>query len=140
MATPTEGHSPTVLPSVLIVDDQPFFTTMLRTVLQQQGFRVFVANSGPDGIKLAKKNPPEIIVLDIEMPGMDGFAVCEKLREDATLKNIPIVILTGTNNPKLNEKAFKAGADITAMKSLSAERLVNMIRLALNKGKPAAGV
>jgi CheY-like chemotaxis protein len=140
MATPTEGHSPTVLPSVLIVDDQPFFTTMLRTVLQQQGFRVFVANSGPDGIKLAKKNPPEIIVLDIEMPGMDGFAVCEKLREDAALKNIPIVILTGTNNPKLNEKAFKAGADITALKSLSAERLVNMIRLALNKGKPAAGV
>ena len=140
MATPTEGHSPTVLPSVLIVDDQPFFTTMLRTVLQQQGFRVFVANSGPDGIKLAKKNPPDIIVLDIEMPGMDGFAVCEKLREDAALKNIPIVILTGTNNPKLNEKAFKAGADITALKSLSAERLVNMIRLALNKGKPAAGV
>ena len=140
MATPTEGHSPTVLPSVLIVDDQPFFTTMLRTVLEQQGFRVFVANSGPDGLKLAKKNPPEIIVLDIEMPGMDGFAVCEKLREDAALKNIPIVILTGTNNPKLNEKAFKAGADITAMKSLSAERLVNMIRLALNKGKPAAGV
>ena len=140
MVTPTEGRPPAVLPSALIVDDQPFFTTMLRTVLEQQGFRVFVANSGPDGIKLAKKNPPEIIVLDIEMPGMDGFAVCEKLREDAALKNIPIVILTGTNNPKLNEKAFKAGADITALKSLSAERLVNMIRLALNKGKPAAGV
>ncbi|HEX7512017.1 MAG TPA: response regulator, partial [Candidatus Methylomirabilis sp.] len=124
----------------LIVDDQPFFTSMLRTVLEQQGFRVFVANSGPDGIKLAKKNPPDIIVLDIEMPGMDGFVVCQKLREDADLKNIPVVILTCTNNPKLNEKAFKAGADITALKSLSAERLVNMIRLALNKGKPAAGV
>jgi CheY-like chemotaxis protein len=140
MATPTEGRPPVVLPSALIVDDQPFFTTMLRTVLEQQGFRVFVANSGPDGLKLAKKNRPDIIVLDIEMPGMDGFAVCQKLREDADLKNIPVVILTGTNDPKLNEKAFKAGADITAMKSLSAERLVNMIRLALNKGKPAAGV
>ena len=140
MATPTEGRSPAALPAALIVDDQPFFTTMLRTVLEQQGFRVFVANSGPDGLKLAKKNLPDIIVLDIEMPGMDGFAVCEKLREDADLKNIPVVILTGTNDPKLNEKAFKAGADITALKSLSAERLVNMIRLALNKGKPAAGV
>ena len=140
MATPTEGHSPAVLPAALVVDDQPFFTTMLRTVLEQQGFRVFVANSGPDGLKLAKKNLPDIIVLDIEMPGMDGFAVCQKLREDAALKNIPVVILTGTNDPKLNEKAFKAGADITALKSLSAERLVNMIRLALNKGKPAAGV
>jgi CheY-like chemotaxis protein len=140
MATPTEGHSPTVLPAALVVDDQPFFTTMLRTVLEQQGFRVFVANIGPDGLKLAKKNLPDIIVLDIEMPGMDGFTVCQKLREDVALKNIPVVILTGTSDPKLNEKAFKAGADITAMKSLSAERLVNMIRLALNKGKPAAGV
>ena len=140
MATPTEGRSPAVLPSALVVDDQPFFTTMLRTVLEQQGFRVLVANSGPDGLKLAKKNPPDIIVLDIEMPGMDGFTVCEKLREDAVLKSIPVVILTGTSDPKLNEKAFKAGADITAIKSLSAERLVNMIRLALNKGKPAAGV
>ena len=140
MATPTEGRSPAVLPSALVVDDQPFFTTMLRTVLEQQGFRVFVANNGPDGLKLAKKNLPDIIVLDIEMPGMDGFTVCQKLREDADLKNIPVMILTSTSDPKLNEKAFKAGADITAMKSLSAERLVNMIRLALNQGKPAAGV
>ncbi len=140
MATPTEGRSPAVLPAALVVDDQPFFTTMLRTVLEPQGFRVFTANNGPDGLRLAKKNLPDIIVLDIEMPGMDGFTVCQKLREDVALKNIPVVILTSTSDPKLNEKAFKAGADITAMKSLSAERLVNMIRLALNKGKPAAGV
>jgi CheY-like chemotaxis protein len=140
MSTPAEGRSPAVLPAVLVVDDQPFFTTMLRTVLEQQGFRVFVANSGPDGLRLAKKNRPDIIVLDIEMPGMDGFTVCQKLREEADLKSIPVVILTGTSDPKLNERAFKSGADITALKSLSAERLVNMIRLALNKGKPAAQV
>jgi CheY-like chemotaxis protein len=138
MATPTEGRSPSALPAVLIVDDQPFFTTMLRGVLEQQGFRVLVANSGPDGLKLAKNHTPDIIVLDIEMPGMDGFAVCQKLKEDPTLKEIPVVILTGTNNPKLNEKAFKAGADITALKTLSAERLVNMLRIALNRGKPPA--
>jgi CheY-like chemotaxis protein len=111
---------------------------MLRGVLEQQGFRVLVANSGPDGLKLAKSHTPDIIVLDIEMPGMDGFAVCQKLKEDPSLKEIPVVILTGTNNPKLNEKAFKAGADITALKTLSAERLVNMLRIALNRGKPPA--
>jgi CheY-like chemotaxis protein len=138
MATPAEGRSPSVPAVVLVVDDQPFFTTMLRTLLEQQGFRVLVANSGPDGLKLAKKQPPDIIVLDIEMPGMDGFTVCQKLKEDGGLKSIPVVILTGSNDPKLNEKAFKAGADITALKALSSERLVNILRLALSTGKPGA--
>ena len=136
MATPAEGPKP----AVLIVDDQPFYTTMFRGVLEQHGFRVLVANSGPDGLKLAKNHKPDIIVLDIEMPGMDGFAVCQKLKEDTEVKDIPVMILTGTNNPKLNEKAFKAGADITALKALSSERLVNTIRIALNKGKPPAQV
>jgi CheY-like chemotaxis protein len=136
MATPAEGPKP----AVLIVDDQPFYTTMFRGVLEQHGFRVLVANSGPDGLKLAKNHKPDIIVLDIEMPGMDGFAVCQKLKEDTEVKDIPVIILTGTNNPKLNEKAFKAGADITALKALSSERLVNTIRIALNTGKPPAQV
>jgi CheY-like chemotaxis protein len=131
MSTTAEGRSA----SVLVIDDQPFFTNMLRSVLEQQGFRVLVANSGQDGLASAKKNVPDLILLDIEMPVMDGFAVCEQLRKDDGVKHIPIVILTATNNPKLNEKAFKAGADIVTLKVLSTERLVNMIRLALGKGK-----
>jgi CheY-like chemotaxis protein len=131
MSTTAEGRSA----SVLVIDDQPFFTNMLRSVLEQQGFRVLVANSGQDGLASAKKNVPDLILLDIEMPVMDGFAVCEQLRKDDGVKHIPIVILTATNNPMLNEKAFKAGADIVTLKVLSTERLVNMIRLALGKGK-----
>ena len=133
MATLAEGRSA----SVLIIDDQPFFTTMLRGSLEQQGFRVLVANSGPDGLALAKKHVPDVVLLDIEMPVMDGFAVCEKLRKDDAVKHIPVVILTATNNPKLNERAFRAGADIVTLKVLSTERLVNMIRLAMAKGKAA---
>jgi CheY-like chemotaxis protein len=133
MSTLAEGRSA----SVLVIDDQPFFTTMLRSTLEQQGFRVLVANSGPDGLTVAKKNVPDVILLDIEMPAMDGFAVCEKLRKDDAVKHIPIVILTATNNPKLNERAFKAGADIVTLKVLATEKLVNMIRLAIGKGKAA---
>ncbi len=132
MATPSEARSATVL----VVDDQPFFTTMLRNALVQQGLHVLVANSGPDGLKAAKESKPDVILLDIEMPGMDGFVVCEKLRKDDEVKDIPIVVLTGTNNPKLNEMAFKAGADIVTLKVISTERLVNMIRLAIAKNKP----
>lgn len=133
MSTSTDGRSATVL----VIDDQPFFTTMLRGALEQQGFRVLVASSGPDGLTSAKQHLPDVILLDIEMPVMDGFVVCEKLRKDDAVKHIPIVILTATNNPKLNEKAFKAGADIVTLKVLSTERLVNMIRLAIAKGKAA---
>ena len=133
MSTLAEGRSSTVL----VIDDQPFFTNMLRGALEQQGFRVLVANSGADGLALAKKHVPDAILLDIEMPVMDGFAVCEQLRKDDAIKHVPILILTGTNNPKLNERAFKAGADIVTLKVLSTERLVNMIRLAIGKGKAA---
>ena len=133
MSTLAEGRSA----SVLVIDDQPFFTNMLRGALEQQGFRVLVANSGADGLALAKKHVPDAILLDIEMPVMDGFAVCEQLRKDDAVKHVPILILTATNNPKLNERAFKAGADIVTLKVLSTERLVNMIRLAIGKGKAA---
>ena len=133
MSTSTEGRSATVL----VIDDQPFFTNMLRGALEQQGFRVLVANSGPDGLTSAKQHVPDVILLDIEMPVMDGFVVCEQLQKDNAVKHIPIVILTATNNPKLNERAFKAGADIVALKVLPTEKLVNMIRLAIGKGKAA---
>lgn len=123
---------------VLVIDDQPFFTTMLRNVLEQQGYRVLSAASGPEGIEAAGKQAPDAILLDVEMPGMDGFAVCEKLKQDPALKKIPVIILTATDDTKLNEKAFKAGADITALKSVSGDRLVNMLKLALSHGKPTA--
>jgi len=135
MATPTTGSHKTIL----IIDDQPFFINMQQSMLKQQGYQVLSSTSGPEGLRLAKKHKPDLILLDIEMPGMDGFAVCQQLRQDGELRQIPVIILTGTQDPKLNEKAFKAGADVTVLKSVSGERLTNMIRIALEKGKSPAG-
>jgi len=122
---------------LLVIDDQPFFTTMLRNVLEQQGFQVTSAENGPQGLEQARKLRPDGILLDIEMPQMDGFEVCKKLKSDPELKAIPVIILTATEDTKLNEKAFKAGAALTALKSVSGERLVNIVRLAL-LNKPSA--
>jgi CheY-like chemotaxis protein len=132
MATPTVGSQKTVL----IIDDQPFFVTMQQNLLKTQGYRVLAATSGADGLARAKQYKPDLILLDIEMPGMDGFAVCEKLKQDAELRQIPVIILTATQDIKLNEKAFRAGAEVTVLKSVSGERLLNMLRIALEKGKP----
>ena len=132
MATPTPASAKTVL----IVDDQPFFITMQKNLLQRQGYRVLSASNGPEGLTLAKQHKPHLIILDVEMPGMDGFAVCQKLKQDENLKHIPVVMLTATEDVKLNEKAFKAGAEITVLKNVPADRLVNMLRIALEKAKP----
>ena len=134
MATPSTGSRRTIL----IIDDQPFFINMQQAMLKQQGYQVLSSTSGPEGLKLAKKHKPDLILLDIEMPGMDGFAVCEQLRKDQELREIPVIILTGTQDPKLNEKAFRVGAVVTVIKSVAGERLTNMIRILLEKGKPPA--
>lgn len=131
MATPAGERATTIL----VIDDQPFFTTMLRNVLEQQGFKVLAAGGGPEGIALAKQARPDAILLDVEMPGMDGFAVCEALKADPEVKHIPVMILTSTDDAKLNQKAFTVGADITALKAVSGERLVNTLRLALMQRK-----
>jgi CheY-like chemotaxis protein len=133
MATPTVGSQKTVL----VIDDQPFFVTMQQNLLKQQGYRVLAATNGTDGLARAKQFKPDLILLDVEMPGLDGFAVCEKLKQDEELRQIPVIFLTATQDIKLNEKAFKVGAEATVMKSISGERLINVVRLALDKGKPS---
>jgi two-component system cell cycle response regulator len=121
---------------ILLIDDQPFFITMLRNVLEQQGYQVITAGAGPEGLDRARKDKPDVILLDIEMPGMNGFQVCEKLKQDPALKGIPVVILTATEDTKLNERAFKAGAEITVSKSVPGDRLINILKLAVAKVKP----
>ena len=134
MAIPTAKPQKTVL----IIDDQPFFITLQQVMLQKQGYRVLAAPTGAEGLAQAKQHKPDLILLDVEMPGMDGFAVCEKLKQDEELKKIPVIILTATQSTKLNEKAFQAGAEITAIKSMAGERLLNMVRLIIDRRTPPA--
>ena len=134
MATPT----PTNQKTILIIDDQPFFITMQQNMLQRQGYRVVSASNGTEGLAQAKKYKPDIILLDVEMPGVDGIEVCRQMKGDPELKHIPVIILTATQDPKLNERSFKAGAEITILKSVQGERLLNMLRLTLEKGRSSA--
>ncbi len=117
---------------ILIVDDQPFFIAMTRNILQSKGYTVFSALSAQEGIYEARKSRPDLIILDVEMPELDGIAACHRIKRDPNLKDIPIVILTATLDPKLNEKAFKAGAEATVLKASSADRILNMVKVVLS--------
>ncbi len=117
---------------VLIVDDDPLIGQFLVDVLDGKGFTVTVARNGKEGLEAARSQKPDLILLDVMMPELDGFQVCEALRRDAGLEAIPVVMLTAMENQKLNELAFEAGAEVCMTKPFQPDRLVNIINLALD--------
>lgn len=118
-------------PLVLLIDDQPFFLTYHRNILTAKGFRVLTASDGEEGLREAVKTRPDLIILDMEMPGLDGIEVCSRLKANETTCPIPVVILTATQDPGLNEKAFKVGAEATVHKSTNTDRLLNLLKVVL---------
>jgi DNA-binding response OmpR family regulator len=116
---------------VLIVDDDPLIGQFLVDVLDGKGFTVTVARNGKEGLEAARSQKPDLILLDVMMPELNGFQVCEALRRDASLEAIPVVMLTAMENQKLNELAFEAGAEVCMTKPFQPDRLVNIINLAL---------
>lgn len=91
---------------MLIVEDEKPLLKALTEKFAHQGFRVLTAENGEKGLSLALENHPEIILLDIVMPKMDGITVVKKLREDEKCKNIPVILLTNLYD---NEKLAEAG-------------------------------
>jgi two-component system alkaline phosphatase synthesis response regulator PhoP len=79
---------------VLLVDDDYDFLTTTRTVIESGGYQVEEAHNGEEGLQGARKGKPDLIVLDVMMPGMDGWEVCEALKEDRQTAGIPVIMLT----------------------------------------------
>jgi DNA-binding response OmpR family regulator len=79
---------------ILIIDDDFDFLTSVKTVLQSSGYDPVTATSGDEGLKKAKQSKPDLIVLDVMMPGINGWDVCEALKEDAATQKIPVIMLT----------------------------------------------
>jgi len=96
-------------PTVMVVDDSPDNLTVLEKMLRESGCRVVAFPRGDLALKAAARKPPDLILLDIMMPGMDGFAVCERLKADATLKEIPVLFISGLSETRDKIAAFSAG-------------------------------
>lgn len=96
---------------VLVVDDLIENTMVLKGFIKPLGFDVDVAQSGEEALEKVEARPPDIILLDLMMPGMTGFDVTERLKENPDTRHIPIIIVTGLSDPEANVKAIKAGAD-----------------------------
>lgn len=95
---------------IMIVDDNPANLRLLEDMLVHQGYEVRSFPRGRLALTAAMKNPPDLILLDINMPEMNGFEVCERLKSTGTLSDIPIIFLSALNEPKDKIKAFRSGA------------------------------
>lgn len=120
---------------VLLVDDQPFFIRYHSAILTGKGYQVITALNGQEALEQARRHRPDLIILDLEMPPPNGIETCEILKTDGATRQIPIIILTATKSLKLNEMAFKAGAEATVYKSVSPERFLNMVGVVLGTEK-----
>lgn len=126
---------------VLIIEDDVALNNMLALNLEKQGFEVSSVTRGREGLKAAYDERPDVVILDIMMPGMDGYQVCKRLRE---ISDIPIIMLTAKVAEKDELKGFQAGADDYVTKPFSLKVLTARIRAALrrarNRSQPEDGV
>lgn len=110
---------------VLLIDDDPDLAIMLRTLLKGQDFQICAEYNGEDGIKTCQEGEPDVIILDLLMPGMDGWEVCEKIRE---FSDVPILILSALGSPGSVARALDAGADDYLIKPVHASLLASRLR------------
>ncbi len=131
--TPTAPEKRTIF----LVDDEQFFRTVLSETLEENGYTVTTASSGEEAIRQASAIHPDVIILDVVMPGMDGFATCQALASNALTRHIPVIMLTGSADPQLTQKAFSVGAAFTLPKSSEVETLLRTLTLALAQRRPS---
>lgn len=110
--------------TILVVDDALFMVTVIKTALSEAGYRVETAGSGEEAIKLIGKQRPDLILLDVIMPGMNGFEVCSYLRKDLRYSLIPIIIITGQSAEEDKLLGLEAGADDYVTKPFSSRELL----------------
>jgi CheY-like chemotaxis protein len=116
------------MPSVLIVDDEPFIRKLVATTLEDvAGFELIEAADGTEALELAREEAPAIVLLDIDMPGIDGYEACRRLREEPGTAEATIVMLTAAAGEEAERAAEEAGADLFLTKPFSPLELLRLV-------------
>jgi signal transduction histidine kinase len=117
---------------ILVIDDQEDNLVLLDAVLTAKGYAAVTVTNGPDGLAAAWASPPDLVLLDLAMPGMDGFEVLERLRADRRTQRTPVIVLTASyRDPEMVERGLALGATEYLTKPLQMEELIVRLRSAL---------
>jgi len=121
---------------ILVIEADYIVARTIERSIRDDEFKVILASRGEKGLYLARKDPPDLVILDIIMPDMDGYQVCQRIRSDDRLKEIPILFLTAKVKPQDRIKGFNAGADDYLCKPFNIDELILRVRAILKRTKP----
>ena len=119
---------------VLIADDEPNIVTALEFLLERNGYEVYIARNGDAALKVIEQHRPDLVLLDVMMPVMSGFEVCQRMRERADWRDIKIIMLTAKGRDVEMSKGLSIGADLYITKPFSTQELVAKINGLLGVG------
>jgi len=118
---------------ILIVDDEPNIVELIKSILEFEDYTIRVAYNGVQAIQEVEKKQPDLIILDIMMPEMDGYEVSEKLKQNEQFKDIPIVMLTAKGKTSDMQKGYLTGVEGYISKPFNSSDLLEVIKIILNQ-------
>lgn len=122
--------------TILVIDDDELVSRTLQRALKLYGYQVMVANSGAEGLQTARRHRPDLFILDIMMPGADGYQVCRQIRGDPLLADLPVLFLTAKAKDEDKIEGFRAGADDYLSKPFNMEELQLRVKAILRRMNP----
>ena len=119
--------------NIMVIEDDDIVSRTIERCLRLDEFKVTVANTGVEGLKLARRHQPDLVILDVVMPGMDGYTVCREFRTDPLLSDIPIIFLTAKIKDEDKINALAAGADDYLCKPFNLDEIIFRVRAILRR-------
>ena len=119
---------------ILVVDDDENILNLEKTILEQKGFSVTTAGGGGEALRVLAEEGFDLILLDVMMPEVDGFTVCRKIKEDARLKDVPVIFLTAKGGGEALAEGFESGAVMYINKPFTANKLLTIVNTMLESG------
>ncbi len=116
---------------ILFIEDNEVERRLIEKILTRREYRVILSSNGEAGLEIAQKEKPDLILLDVVLPGISGLEVCKRLKQDEETKNIPIIFLTGMDTPKNLIDCYEYGAEDFLNKAISPRLLIHQIELTL---------
>lgn len=113
---------------IMVVDDEPYIARVIKFKLEQEGYAVISANDGVTGLDRIRQEKPDLVLLDVMMPGLTGYEVCQQVKADADLQGIPVVFLTAKGQERDREQGLNMGASDYITKPFSPNRLLELVK------------
>ena len=131
-----KNNVPSAPPAVILfVDDNEIARKMISRTLARKHYRVLLSDNGEKGLEIARTEKPDLILLDIVLPGINGIEVCKRLKNDPATQDIPVLFLTGSDTPQNILDCYEFGAENYLNKSIGAGALLSQIDMTLKERK-----